>query len=1039
MIDKYIRGAIAIFLSLSVRPALTQPTLANGYAVQHFTDENGLPQNSVNDLLFDGDGYLWLASQVGLIRFDGNSFRLFYPDDKPVLESYVQNLGRNEKGELYFQTLDHNLYCYPAGNGQFVSPINTPVLQRPYLLNTRKQLFDFSPFLKSAADSTETRRRKAIFGYLFGDNDRFFAVDTHRIYFADKDSLYYFDGHDLRGLFALAGKPAQFLLAGEDLYIIDRDSVIAVYRQGKQIAGPSAMAGDLAARGLSVHPRREGEYRLFASEGGGHLLVGTRLYRLLPQPGGILKAEFLVDLGFIPNISAVEYHAGLDLLLVATTTEGVYFLRRDGFQRKEWPEQLRNKLAGYPFGPLALYKGTEILTDKFSFDSTGAITLQKDTLPGWQRCLFVDHRSQVWDAFSHQPRIITPDGRVVRVFQPLDATVIDYAEDSAGRLYCLTESSLWRLETNGFRRLYTIDRDTVQANESVAFIAPHRCWIANTNGLIEYDPDRDFARNVPELAGMHVRTLHRCRDGNILAGTYGQGYLYYDKSHWHRMPLDKNSFLITANCFLEDNHGLIWIACNKGLFCVPLQDIEAWARDETSQLYYYYYGQQDGLQTNEFNGGFNSSGVITDQGLAALLSMKGMVCFKTGTVRTDFPSGTIVMTGVEVDGHTRQPADTISVSAGYNNLRLQISCPYFGNRNNLYLQYHLAGLKTDWEEVPGDGMLNFSRLQPGSYTLQVRKVNGFGKSNYQYREWSILVPPAFYRTTWFMALVILLVLTFLAILIQSRLKLRDRKRKLNATVHRLQETVEKLQSSEKALLRNSKQREKLISLVIHDLRSPLRFLNILAADLHDNQDKMSPAEIRDRTYWIKKGAQDVYNFSEDFLLWVTSLKENFRITKQLFFVRPLLQEIADFYREQAQQKGNTITYEAAGDLQLFSDPHLLLTIIRNLTDNANKYTSKGSISLGAKRDGDDLLLSVADTGKGMNPRQVEAFLGRETIDDVKSGSQLGHKFVSDLTHRLNGMLSVESMEGNGTRVYIRIPVGPHLPSGPVPPAGPAAL
>ena len=103
MINKFIGGVIAIILSLSVKPALTQPALANGYAVQHFTDENGLPQNSINDLLFDEDGYLWLASQVGLIRFDGNSFKLFYPDDKPVLESYVQYLGRNEKGVLHKQ------------------------------------------------------------------------------------------------------------------------------------------------------------------------------------------------------------------------------------------------------------------------------------------------------------------------------------------------------------------------------------------------------------------------------------------------------------------------------------------------------------------------------------------------------------------------------------------------------------------------------------------------------------------------------------------------------------------------------------------------------------------------------------------------------------------------------------------------------------------------------------------------------------------------------------------------------------------------
>jgi signal transduction histidine kinase len=1023
MINKFIGGVIAIILSLSVKPALTQPAVANGYAIQHFTDENGLPQNSINDLLFDEDGYLWLASQVGLIRFDGNSFKLFYPDDKPVLESYVQYLGRNDKGVIYFQTLDHNLYCYPTGNSPFVSPINTPALQKPYLLDGRKHLVDLAPFLKSATDSAGTQRRNTIFHYLLDHNENFFAIDPG-VYIAASDSLYYFNGRGLHGLLALSGRLLQFLPARGDFYVLHQDSVIAVYHQGKQVAGPSPVRGDISADASFRHPRQERDYRLFATETAGHWLVGSRLYRLQPQPGGNLRAEFLVDLSFIPNISTVEYNAGLDLLLVATNTEGFYFLRRNGFQVKGWPDRLRNRMAEYPFGPLALYDGNEILTDKFGFKSTGAMTLKRDTLAGWQRCLYVDRKKQVWDAFDSMPRILTADGHLVHAMQPLDATVIDYTEDSAGRFYCLTERSLWRLGADGFRCLYTMDQDTVRANESVAYIAPHRFWIANTNGVIEYDPDRNTARNLPELSGMHVRALHRCRDGNILAGTYGQGYFFYDQTHWYRMPLDKNSFLVTAHCFLEDKRGIIWIPCNKGLFCVPLADLKAWTTDKDNQLYYYYYGQQDGLQTNEFNGGFNSCGVITDQDLIALLCMKGVVCFNSDTVRIDFPSGTIAMTGLEVDGHAGSPADTINVSPGYNSLQVQLSCPYFGNRNNLCLQYHLAGLNDDWQEVPNDGMLNFSRLGPGHYKLQVRKVKGFGKDNYQYREWSIIVPPRFYRTSWFMLSIGLLVVLLLFIVIQSRLKLRARKRKLTATVHRLEETVEKLQRSERALLRTSKQREKLISLVIHDLRSPLRFLTMLAADLHDNQDNIPTADMKDRTYWIKKGAQDVYNFSEDFLLWVTSLKENFRITKQLFFVRPLLQEICDFYREQALQKGNTITYEAAEDLQLYSDPHLLLTIIRNLTDNANKYTSKGSISLEAKRIGDELVVMVADTGKGMSPREVAAFMGRGTLDEVKSGSQLGHKFIFDLTQKLDGKLSVESTEGAGTRVSIRIPLAP---------------
>src|ERR1700761_994479 len=113
MIKKFIRYFVSIILFSSVIPALSQPELINGYSVQHFTDENGLPQNSINDLLFDKDGYLWLASQVGLVRFNGSAFKLYYPDDKPAMESDIAYLGKNDKGYIYFQTTDRNLYCYP--------------------------------------------------------------------------------------------------------------------------------------------------------------------------------------------------------------------------------------------------------------------------------------------------------------------------------------------------------------------------------------------------------------------------------------------------------------------------------------------------------------------------------------------------------------------------------------------------------------------------------------------------------------------------------------------------------------------------------------------------------------------------------------------------------------------------------------------------------------------------------------------------------------------------------------------------------------
>lgn len=262
--------------------------------------------------------------------------------------------------------------------------------------------------------------------------------------------------------------------------------------------------------------------------------------------------------------------------------------------------------------------------------------------------------------------------------------------------------------------------------------------------------------------------------------------------------------------------------------------------------------------------------------------------------------------------------------------------------------------------------------------------------------------------TWVLLLAGLAILVLAVALMQIWLKLRTRRKEERA----------RAEQSALALMQSGNLREKLISLVIHDLRSPLRFLTLLSSDLLDNQSNYSAEEVKERMYWIKKGTQDLYNFSEDFLLWVTSQKDTFNITRRTIHLRPLLQEIYEFFLEQVQQKGNNLSYHAAEELTAWSDPHLLITIIRNLVDNANKYTNGGAIVLRAYEENGQLYISVSDTGRGMSPRQTAWFMQQTSLDHIQSGSQLGHKFVFDLTHRLNGVVSVESKEGQGTTVKL---------------------
>ena len=800
---------------------------------------------------------------------------------------------------------------------------------------------------------------------------------------------------------------SSFLLSGRRMYLLKKGDVTDVYEGGKKIAGRSPIGG-----ALLNDPARTGTapMRIFSSGNFHHLLAGNRLYRLRPEDGGTLKSQFLLDLGFIKDVSTMEYNESLDLLLIATGTEGFYYLHKSPFQANGFPSVLRAELEGHPFGPLALYRDSAILTTHFGFDATGRSWRMKDNQNIWHRCIYISRNDEIWGAADNIPRLLTPDMKVIKVFPALDAPVVDYKEDEQGHLYCLTEHSLWRLQGDSFRVLFSGRQLPLRGNnETFCLVGSNRLWIGNVYGLMEYDPEKRTLTAIQDIGPAHVRCIYPCRDGSVLIGTYGQGYFYYRRGRFRQMPMDKNEFLITAHCFLEDKQDNIWIPCNKGLFKVPKADIDAWFDRASSLLYYYYYGRRDGLLTNEFNGGFNAPGVLTGKGFAAVLSMKGMVCFHTDSLSSDFPRGRVDIAAIDIDGHPWGRTDSIKLTAGYNSLLVTLSCPFLGDRINLHLEYNVSGLDKQWKEVPEDGILNLSRLAPGHYTLRVRKVNGFGKDNYSYREWPLVVAPHFYQAAWFWLLTGLTLLVLMVAVIQLSLKLGEKGKEMKA----------REEESQQVLLQSGNLRQRLISLVIHDLRSPLRFLTMLSGDLHDNHANYSETEVKERTYWIKKGAQDVYNFSEDFLLWVTSQRDNFSISRRLIQLRPLLQEIYDFFLEQVQQKGNSLSYQADEDLQAYSDPHILITIIRNLVDNANKYTDGGKIALHAYEENAHLLITISDTGRGMSSKQIEYF--RMGLENVSSGSQLGHKFVLDLTHRLNGTVSISSKEGQGTTVTLSFP------------------
>ena len=124
----------------------------------------------------------------------------------------------------------------------------------------------------------------------------------------------------------------------------------------------------------------------------------------------------------------------------------------------------------------------------------------------------------------------------------------------------------------------------------------------------------------------------------------------------------------------------------------------------------------------------------------------------------------------------------------------------------------------------------------------------------------------------------------------------------------------------------------------------------------------------------------------------------------------------------ANSRGNTIINEVPVDLRIYADPELLVEVLQNLLSNSLKYTSNGSISIGAAEEASSIVFWVTDTGVGIPPDRLNHIFQTGTPDpSVPESSGLGLAIVQKVVQLHGGHVSVESREGAGSAFRVEFP------------------
>lgn len=241
---------------------------------------------------------------------------------------------------------------------------------------------------------------------------------------------------------------------------------------------------------------------------------------------------------------------------------------------------------------------------------------------------------------------------------------------------------------------------------------------------------------------------------------------------------------------------------------------------------------------------------------------------------------------------------------------------------------------------------------------------------------------------------------------------------------------EKLKESEKTLRDANTAKDKLFSIISHDLRGPIGSIYQFLDYIYSNPNQFTPDELQEVLASMRNTSKVTYEMLDNLLLWARSQSNKIEYRADIFNVFEVLLDTKTVLSSIAQSKNLSIRVKTNPDLYVFADKESIKTVLRNLLSNAIKFSNKnGEVVIEAKKikDENKVLFSVRDSGVGI-PENV---LKRIFTVDVKSstlgtsgekGSGLGLLLCKEFVEANNGIIWVESKKDKGSVFFFTLPI-----------------
>lgn len=1027
--------------------------------------KNGVSNNTIYDVCYGSDGFIWLSTDKGISRYDGFRFR-----DYPLIMSVdslstplyqaVKALREAPSGLFYALMYQGGITCFDKVNESFL-PVQ---LDKPFDL---KQISDF-------------------------------CWNDGVMYLATSQGL--FESHTIR---KTKGKEhfVSCILNPEPLV---KGKIANLCADGKtnlyfSIDGEKVIHYDLVAKKSSLIKEYNVVSKLFLRRGYLWIcglwndiicydLKGQK-ERVVPM-GNTGKAEFASS--YITDLTFKD-----DQTLYLTTWDGLFKLSFDNGNLCESPFSLvlmtRNEKA------LRLNienKMTSLFWDDKQqilwVGTFGGGVVKFDTSESMYSRVRQDFKSRVNDMVEDSKGyiwLVMTDGSVMRSTTPaLSAdTHFELWKKSASlsgsyHIYKGKNGNIWlgnnlgeivtiepvseniesfQLQTNGGKKIRTVIH-------CFCLDSWNRLWVGTSDGLIQVDPKSHEGKKIKMTDGVKVvYSVAEDKEGNIWVGT-DKGLKRIESTGDQILvegSYEKENGLeeVSVRTIYVNNYNQIYAAYLNVVVRIDGRD-----KDKIESIYTLQHGLPDGhvgcmiddhigntwagnnvgVMTirsgqeafyNYLSVGNCSAGCRLNDGRLLWANSWGLLFFDPSVAKADNSKKQVILTDVEVNGEavlagqkvngqvilstSPEKQEKLVFSPQNNDFRLFFSDLRYGMTQRK-IAYRLLPVDKDWKMMLLAESLWYNGLSAGKYTLQVKLVLPDGKEG-DVIQIPIVVKSKWFHTVWaFIGYVLLLiVLSYILYYYLKRRELRKLLRHDRELILKESLNMEKIKQEQKQEIETM--RNRLLMLFVQELRTPL---SLIIAPLKDLQkDRMHiqnfslQVAYRNALRMLDACDQLLVIYGQGSLVTkfeVALYQVEKLIDSNLLGIRELLKVYSiDFRCEKRIKKG----------IEFYVDKKKIEFIIHNLLTNAfthTQYAGTVSLSVSETMDGEGIhyiSLIVEDDGK-MMVKTAEQLLGEvETLGNDLSAVQLGFAIMQQMVRAHHGTIVIESSEGKGTKVIMNLP------------------